>query len=117
MLSERLLSLISALGIKKTDFAKKIGFSQAYISMVLSGKRTEPSDRFFSAISREFGVNIEWLRDGKDGMFNGYSEDMSSTDLLLVQKYKMLPLDEQKIIDEIVDAMVVRNLSRQKDKI
>lgn len=108
MLQKRLSQLISSLGIKKIDFARRIGFSQAYVSMLLTGQRKAPSDRFVDAVSREFQVSPEWLTEGKGDMFLYTSEDMSSSDMQLLRKYKKLPLREQGIIEEIVDAMLMK---------
>lgn len=46
VLSERLSELIAVLGLKKGEFADRIGFSQAYVSLIAAGKRPNPSDRF-----------------------------------------------------------------------
>lgn len=110
MLNKRLIELISILGIKKSEFSQKIGFSQAYVSMILAGKRTTPSDRFYESICREFQVNNEWLRTGEGDMFVLPQGDFSETDLELLKKYKSLPLSEQKIVDEIIYALILKNL-------
>lgn len=111
MLGVRLACLISNLGIKKMDFAAKIGFSQAYISMILGGKKTNPSSRFFDTISRVFGVNTEWLRDGEGDMFAPPGPDMTASDASLLAKYRLLPLSEQKVIDEVMEAMLLKSMS------
>ena len=68
-LGTRLELLISRLGVKQKDFADKAGFTQAYISMILSGTKTNPSQRFFDAIGHAFYVNPGWLRTGEGEMF------------------------------------------------
>lgn len=108
MLNKRLEELIITLGIKKGDFADKIGFTQAYISMVLNNSRQTPSDRFFESIKREFNVNIDWLKSGVGEMFIIDNKNLTPLELELVQKYNSLPLSERKIIDEIVEAMVIK---------
>ncbi len=113
MLSNRLSELISKLGVKKGDFAAKIGFSQAYVSMILSGKRQQPTDRFFDSIHRAYQVNVEWLKSGKGEMFSLPDIDPSSPDASLLIKYQSLSLSERKVVDEILDAMVLKRLSVQ----
>lgn len=67
-LSERIVELIKALGIKKTIFARTLNVSQAFVSQLCSGERV-PSDRTIADICREFDVSEEWLRNGTDPMF------------------------------------------------
>lgn len=108
MLNERLKILINTLGLKKGDFSEKINFSQAYISMILSGSKQNPSDRFYESIKREFNVSIDWLRDGKGEMFIMDNSELSPVEKDLVTKYNSLPLSERKIIDEVVDALLIK---------
>lgn len=67
-LSERIVELIKALGIKKTIFARTLNVSQAFVSQLCSGERV-PSDRTIADICREFDVSEEWLRTGTGPMF------------------------------------------------
>lgn len=109
MLSDRLKLLIETLGIKKGDFSEKIGFTQAYISMILNGSKKNPSDRFFESVKREFNVSLNWLKNGDGEMFVIENNNLSQFQKNLVSKYNQLPLSERKIIDEIIDAMIIKN--------
>ncbi len=111
MLSTRLEYLISNLGMKKRDFAGKIGFTQGYISMILSGKKTNPSQRFYDSVNREFHVNPGWLRNGTGDVFVFPDLDLSASDASLLAKYRRLPPSERKIVDEIVDAMLMKSMA------
>lgn len=113
MLKDRIEKLIDTLDIKKGDFAEKVGFTQAYISMILNGSKQNPSDRFYEAVKREFNVNINWLKNDIGDMFIIEDENLSSIDREILMKYNQLPLSERKIINEIVDAMLVRNQVQQ----
>ncbi len=108
MLHERLEKLIKILGVKKGDFAERIGFSQSYISMILGQNKKNPSDRFYEAVSREFQVNQDWLRFGVGNMFTMPETHLSPTDSDLLHKYKSLPLSEQRVLEEKIDAMLVK---------
>ncbi len=116
MLSSRLGELISELGVKKGDFAGKIGFSQAYVSMILSGKRQQPTDRFFESIHRAYHVSVDWLRDGEGEMFSLAGLDPASPDASLLKKYQSLSVSERKVVDEILDAMVLKRLAEQNSR-
>lgn len=73
-MNERILEIISSLGIKKVEFAKRLNLSAPYISELCAGKTT-PSDRTISDICREFDVNVHWLRTGEGEMFIKKSRD------------------------------------------
>lgn len=73
-LSERIVELIKALGIKRTVFARTLNVSQAFVSQLCSGERV-PSDRTLADICREFDVSEEWLRNGTGPMFVEKSRD------------------------------------------
>ena len=111
MLGTRLNELIRALGIKKGEFSRRIGFSQAYISMILRGKKQNPSARFMDSVCREFHVNPLWLATGEGPLFQEADSSFSSADQDLLSKYHSLPLDQRQVIDEIVDAMVLKNFA------
>ncbi|MDR0876875.1 MAG: helix-turn-helix domain-containing protein [Treponema sp.] len=115
MLNERLKALISNLGMKDKDFAQKLGFSQPYISMILTGKKTTPSTRFFDALSRVFYVNIEWLRTGEGEMFVVPDLNLSPADASLLAKYRLLPAGERAIIDEVVDAILLKSMADREE--
>lgn len=65
---ERIAFIRKTLGINQDDFAKKIGLTKNYISLVETGGRV-PSDRTVLDICREFNVNEFWLRTGEGEMF------------------------------------------------
>lgn len=60
----RISKIVAKSGLTKTDFAKRLGVSQPFISRLCSGE-VQPSDRTISDICREFGVNEVWLRTGE----------------------------------------------------
>jgi len=115
-LADRLTLLTTNLGIKKMDFAEKIRFSQSYVSMVLNGDKTNPSSRFFDAVCREFSVNPEWLKNGKGEMFAIPGLSAPSIDKEIVAKLRLLPSEEQKMIEEIINAFLVKAMTGKEDK-
>lgn len=74
-MNNRIAQVITALGIKKIEFAKKIGISSPFVSELCSGAK-KASDRTITDICREFNVNETWLRTGEGEMF----VQMSRTD-------------------------------------
>lgn len=67
-LSERIRELIRVRRKKKSEFARALNVSQAFVSQMCSGERM-PSDRTIADICREFDVSEEWLRTGTGPMF------------------------------------------------
>lgn len=67
-ISHRISLIIQQRDIKKVEFARKIGVSQAFVSELCSGAKN-PSDRTISDICREYNVNETWLRTGEGEMF------------------------------------------------
>lgn len=67
-LNERIKSLRKKIGISQEVFAKKLGLTKNYISLVESGNRNL-SEQSVRVLCREFNVNEEWLRTGTGEMF------------------------------------------------
>ncbi len=68
-LSMRIMKVVEATGGNKSEFARKVGLTPAYISKLGKQPDAVPSDRTIADICREFNVNEEWLRTGKGEMF------------------------------------------------
>lgn len=84
-INNRIVELIDNFGIKKIQFAEKLGISTAYASQLCSGVRT-PSDRTIADICREFNVRREWLENGEEPMRHPApdpEQDRSYIDILM----------------------------------
>ena len=110
-LAGRLDFLISNLGIRQLDFARRIHFTQSYVSMVLSGAKTSPSPRFLDAICREFNINPRWLANGKGDVYAIPGQPLPAEDAELLAKYRLLPSGEQRIIEEIINAFLLKSMT------
>ncbi|MDR3019790.1 MAG: helix-turn-helix domain-containing protein [Treponema sp.] len=114
-LADRLAFLIADLGIKQLDFARKIHFTQSYVSMVLSGVKTNPSARFLQSICREFSINPEWLKSGKGEIYVIPGMSLPQSDAEIMAKFRLLPLTDQQTIEEIINAFLLKTMA-SKDK-
>ena len=63
-MNERIAKVIDISGLKKIEFAKRLGISAPFVSELCSGVK-KPSDRTISDICREFNISETWLRTGK----------------------------------------------------
>jgi transcriptional regulator with XRE-family HTH domain len=115
-LAGRLAFLISNLGIMQRDFARRIQYTQAYVSMVLSGAKPSPGRRFIEAICREFGVNPEWLTNGRGEVFVIPGLPLSSGKVEILAKFRLLPYDKQQVIEEIIDGFLLKAMSGEEKK-
>jgi len=109
-LADRLDYLLSSLNINQREFAERAGFTQSYISLILNGSKKTPSARFFNAVSREFSVNPEWLNSGTGEVFAVPGLSLSSSDAEIVARYKLLPPEDQSIVDEIINALLLKTM-------
>ena len=75
-MNTRIKAVRQKFGLTQAQFAERIRLSQNYIALIESGKR-EPSDRTTADICREFGVSLEWLKNGGDeqDMFGTNEQD------------------------------------------
>ena len=112
-LPERLERLFADLGINQIDFARRIGFTQSYLSQILSGSKKSPSPRFFDVIRREFNVNPEWLKTGKGGVFFVPGTEEQAEDAEVLAKYRLLSLPEQRVIKDMIKALLMKSLGER----
>lgn len=86
-MKDRILQIIKESHLTKTEFAKRLNVSQAFVSQMCSGVGN-PSDRTISDICRIFRISEEWLRTGNGEMFiedtqrdklNHFFQDVLST--------------------------------------
>ena len=66
-MKDRILKVRKDNRLTQDAFAEKLNLSKNFVWMLEKGERV-PSDRTISDICREFGINEEWLRDGKGDM-------------------------------------------------
>lgn len=63
----RISQIIKDAQITKTEFAKKLNVSQAFVSQICSGV-SNPSDRTIFDICSKFDIDENWLRTGEGEM-------------------------------------------------
>jgi transcriptional regulator with XRE-family HTH domain len=109
-LADRLAFLISDLGVRQQDFARRIQYSQPYICMILNGTTTDPGRRFIDAICREFNVNPEWLVNGREPVFTIPGMPMPPEKAEILAKFLMLSEERQKVIGDIIKSFLVSDM-------
>ena len=74
-IAERIIYVVEANGGNKSEFARALNLTPAYISKLGKNRDLVPSDRTIEDICREFNVNETWLRTGEGEMFVQLSRD------------------------------------------
>ena len=67
-MDERIKQLRKSLGMSQETFAKEIGLTKNFISLVETGQRNL-STQSIKLICQLFNVDVEWLETGKGEMF------------------------------------------------
>lgn len=74
-IATRIIQVVNWTGGNKSEFARRINVSPAYISKLDKQPDRSPSDRTISDICREFRVNEQWLRHGEGEPFLSLSRE------------------------------------------
>lgn len=104
--------------LKQEDFAKMLGLSKNFISLIETGGR-DPSDRTISDICRIFNVNEVWLRTGEGDPYAPLSRSQVIADFCadllrdeeesfrrrFIEAISDLSMDEWKVLEKISDSM------------
>lgn len=67
-IADRIMIVVNANGGNKSEFARAIDVTPAYISKIDKDRTRVPSDRTINDICRKFNVNEDWLRYGTGAM-------------------------------------------------
>ena len=119
-LSDRILILLNVEQISRTEFAKMLNVTQAYVSKMIN-KGAIPSDRLIEDICEKFNVREEWLRYGtgemhvrltKDQELTArlYKEEESSFKRRLISVLSNLSEDEWGLL-----ASIAEKIQKEKD--
>lgn len=72
--NKRIKLLINTLNMSQTQFSKTTDINAVSLSRIINGEH-DPSPKTISKITSSYGVNVEWLVNGKGEMFvNGKPE-------------------------------------------
>lgn len=86
---ERIKKVIDESGLTVNQFASKVEFKQANLSMILNGKRNADNKNLIKRISSVFGIREEWLMYGT-GEASENTDDMPNNDG--IPYYKDVPV-------------------------
>lgn len=109
-IASRIIKIADDNRLNKSEFARRINVTPAYISKLSKQPDSVPSDRTISDICRVFNVNEEWLRSGTGPMYlpsNSFDltqyvleRDGDPLELEVIKAYFTLPKDiRQSVLD------------------
>ena len=114
-IAERIMIVVEKMGGNKSEFARKINVTPAYISKLGKEPSCVPSDRTIADICREFNVSEPWLRTGEGPMFIELDDDDEFTKVIteiqvsnddfvkkMLKAYWRLPEEKKAVIRELV---------------
>ena len=113
MIGDNIKKLRETLGITQQKFAERIGLKQNSIALIEGNKRNI-SQQALLAISREFGVRLEWLETGEGEMYTERdtsilaqleaSGSLTPKGRELIEIYLRMPPATQDLIAEAIAA-------------
>lgn len=122
---KRVKNIRKTLGLTLENFGKRVGVTKQTISRIENGINNL-TEQMILAISREFNVNEEWLRNGTGEMFNEPKDELANIlsniiensesgfyqmILQLAHAYAELSPESQLVVDEYTKKLL-ENLKR-----
>lgn len=102
--SDRLKTLLQdKIKIKQTDFCKRVGITQGYFSMILSGKRG-PSADLIAGLYLNYSEYLTWLLTGEEKKEPTTSENI--TKLIIEHQDLLKRFKNQKRAKEINERLI-----------
>lgn len=91
-LGDRLHIILKERNIKQVEFAKVLGVSANYVSLLISGKRGPISDTLAKLIEETYGYSAQWVMNGEGEKLS--SPSLSATKIEFLKKIQKMPDDE-----------------------
>lgn len=117
-IAERIMLIIDHYGCSKSEFARRINVTPAYISKLSKNIDSVPSDRTILDICREFNISETWIRTGDGEMIIRPDPDdeidrilaqISASDDELIRRiiraYWRLDQKEKAAISKLIDGL------------
>ncbi len=91
-LGDRLRIILKERNVKQVEFAKVLGVSANYVSLLISGKRGPISDTLAKLIEETYGYSAQWVMNGEGEKLS--SPSLSATKIEFLKKIQKMPDDE-----------------------
>jgi transcriptional regulator with XRE-family HTH domain len=112
--NERIKQVRTALNITQVNFSKQISISQSTIGEIETGVR-KVNNRVIQLVSSQFGVNKDWIKNGKGNMFDAEKPDIKLEHLIEIYNKLEEPLQNYLLEQsELILKLHNENLIRKK---
>lgn len=111
-ISNRIIKLVDYLGGNKSEFARKINVTPAYISKLGKNPQQIPSERTIADICRTFNVSYQWLTTGQGEMFTHIADtaveglveayNLDEDDKKIITSYLALNPEERELLKKVI---------------
>jgi len=91
-LGDRLPIILKERNVKQVEFAKVLGVSANYVSLLISGKRGPISDTLAKLIEETYGYSAQWVMNGEGEKLS--SPSLSATKIEFLKRIQKMPDDE-----------------------
>lgn len=128
-ISTRIMQVVEANGGNKSEFARRLNVTPAYISKLCKNANSVPSDRTISDICHEFNVNELWLRTGEGEMFVKLNRNQEISSFLgdilkgdpdfrarLITALSRLTPEQWKQLEGIADTLIAEMQKKETDQ-
>jgi transcriptional regulator with XRE-family HTH domain len=88
---ERIKEIRKKLKLSQVEFSERIFVSKSFYGDIEIGKK-KVNDRIIFIVSKQFNVNVEWIKTGKGKMFNDLQPDIRKEKLLNIYNQLDIPL-------------------------
>ncbi len=128
-ISTRIMQVVESNGGNKSEFARRLNVTPAYISKLCKNADSVPSDRTINDICHEFNVNERWLRTGEGEMFVKLSRNDEISAFLgdiltgepefcarLISALARLTPEQWKQLEGIADTLIAEMQKKETDQ-
>ena len=103
-IAKRIMAVVEATGGNKSEFARTIGVTPAYISKLGKEPDRIPSERTIKDICEKYSVSAKWLRTGEGKMFIDLNREAQITKIVSEALRGENPTDQQRFLNALLGA-------------
>ena len=118
MLKNNLAAVLVELGCYELSMSKlsnEIGKSRSYLTTILAGNNTNPSEEFYDYFEVRFNVSPKYLRTGEGEMFLPGGKQNNYRKASLLAMLYALPEDEQELVFSLIRVLSRKHGSARED--
>jgi len=96
-LGERMRIILCEQEMKQDDFAKTLGVSSNYISLIVNNTKTNISLTLALLIQETYGYSAQWVKDGTGNKYASAEDSISPQRMALLRRTRDIPEADAKV--------------------